>query len=367
MLGPLRHTITKEFLTLMRDPAARQMLLAAPILQVLIFSFAATLEVRNVNVAVINEDAGRWSRELIMRIDASSFIDEIIYLPSTHALVASIEQRQALVALHFPADFSRNAVQGSPAVVQAIFDGRRANAGQIAMTYIQSIVNDIRLDAVSSAAAPLDGAIVRNWFNPNLEYKWFIVPALVATLALIPALLIATLGVARDRELGTFDQLVVSPVSTLEIILGKILPAVLAGMLSGTLVFLLAIYAYKVGFTGSLSLLFLSMIVFVFAVAGIGLAVSAACNTQQQALMGVFSLISPMMITSGFVSPVENMPEALQYVAEINPLKHFMIIVQGSFLKAMTPAELLFSLWPMLVVGSLTVGTAALIIRWRLQ
>lgn len=369
MLGPLRHTMAKEFITLLRDPTSRRLVLGMPFLQVLIFSFAATMDVKHLNIAVVNDDSGRWSHEYIQRVEAASFVDEIISLPSMAGVQGLIDRRDVMLAIHIQSEFSRQIAAGQPGRIQLLIDGRRANAGQITVSYLQGIANtmqmELAVDAAEMGVPPR--AMVRHWFNPNLEYRWFIVPALVATLSFIPALLMSTLGVARDREMGTFDQLVVSPVSTLEIILGKTLPPVLADMMSGFIVFLLAIFAFQVEFTGSVVLLFLSMLVFVFAITGIGLTVSATCNTQQQAMMGMFTLTTPLFITSGFISPVINMPPALQFMAQLNPLRHFLDIVQGSFLKALTPAEIWSSLWPMMLIACVTLAAAASIVRRRVQ
>ena len=368
MLGPLCHTVVKEVLVLLRDPASRAMILGMPIVQLLIFSLAATMEVRNVNVAVVNEDSGHWSREFIQRVDASSFVDEVIYLPSLNDVDQLIDTRDTLLAIRIQDDFSRHVTEGTPATIQVLVDGRRANAGQVAVSYLQSIAGELQFELLaqrSNIAVP--EVQVRHWFNPNLEYRWFIVPALVTTLAFIPAMSISILSVARDRELGTLDQLVVSPVNTLEIILGKALPPVFAAMLSSFIVFILAVFAFQVPFTGNVLILFLSIFVFVFACAGLGLSLSASCNTQQQALMSMFALTVPIFITSGFISPVENMPQALQYFAEINPLKHAMVIVQGCFLQGMTAAEVWRHLWPMLLIGMCTLSAAGAILRWRIQ
>lgn len=362
MLGPLRHTIVKEFLTLIRDPATRQMLIAAPLAQLLVFSFAASMEVRNIHIAMINEDSGRWSQELLLRIEAASFVDAVVVLPSRSGVDKLIDQRKVLLAVHVPADFSRQIDRGGVGQVQLTFDGRRANSGQITYSYIQSIVDEFNGELVTGAMAP-PAAIVRQWFNPNLIYLWFMVPALVATLALIPTFSMSALSVAREREMGTFDQLVVSPVSTPEIILGKLLPAVFAGMSSGVLITILAILVYGIAFTGNMALMLFSMLVFVFAIAGIGLTISSRCNTQQQAFMGLFGCMIFLMVTSGFISPVDNMPDYLQVVAQVNPLKHFLDIVLGSFLQSMTAAEVLDKLWPMVLIGVVTVSTASLLVR----
>lgn len=362
MLGPLRHTIIKEFITLIRDPASRQMLIRAPLAQLLVFSFAASMEVRNIDIAVINEDSGRWSQEMVNRIEAASFVDSIIVLPSSKAVDTLIDRRKVLLAVHLPSDFSRKVENGETGKVQLTFDGRRANTAQITFSYIQNIANELNREmAEGSELYPT--ANVRHWFNPNLIFLWYMVPALVATLTLIPTFSMSALSIAREREMGTFDQLVVSPVSTLEIILGKLLPAVFAGMFSGTVITILALLAYGIAFNGNMALMLLSMLVFTFAIAGMGLIISAICNTQQQAFLGLFGSMVFIMITSGFISPVDNMSEFLQVLAQMNPLRHFLDIVLGSFLKSMTTAEVFASLWPMAMIGVVTVTSASIIVR----
>ncbi|MEZ5573077.1 MAG: ABC transporter permease [Halioglobus sp.] len=368
MFGALRYTVVKEFIVLFRDPASRAMILGMPVIQLLVFSLAATMEVHNVSVAVVNEDGGRWSREFVQRVEASSFVDKVIYLPSLHSVEQLIDTRNVLLAIDIQADFSRDVAAGNPASIQVLVDGRRANAGQVALSYLQTIASELQFELLAQRTdiAPPEVQL-RNWFNPNLEYRWFIVPALVATLAFLPAMSISILSVARDRELGTLDQLVVSPVSIVGIILGKALPPVLAGMISSSIVFLLAVFAFQVPFTGNVLMLFLAILVFVFSCSGIGLAISAGCNTQQQALMSLFTFTVPLFITSGFITPVENMPEALQHFSQINPLKHILIIVHGCFLQAMTAAEVWHHLWPMILIGTFTVSVASAVLRWRIQ
>jgi ABC-2 type transport system permease protein len=368
MLGTLSHMLVKEFIVLMRDPASRVMVIGAPLLQLLVFSFAATLEVRNINVAIVNDDMGSASYEFIQRVEAASFVDELIFLTSIDSVDSLINTREALLAIHFQANFSRDLAAGTAAPIQVLVDGRRANAGQIAFSYLQDIAEKLQVDlGASTNTQTLPDVSVRYWYNPNLEFRWFIVPALVTTLAFIPAISISILGVVRDRELGTLDQLVVSPVSTLQIILAKALPSVFAGMLSSAMITLLAVFAYQIPFTGSVWIMFVSLAVFVFSCTGLGLMISAGVNTQQQATIGMFTTTVPIFITSGFFSPVENMPIFMQVFSEINPLKHAMIIVQGSFLQGITFVEAWSNIWPMILFGAVTLSLAGLLLRWRIQ
>ena len=369
MLTRLLASIVKEMLSVARDPRSRQMVTFAPLAQVLVFTFAATLEVRNVDIAVLNQDNGRWSHELVQRVQASSFIGRLGHVASPIELRATIERGDTLLGLHFPADFSRAVAAGETAVVQVIVDGRRANAGQISMAYLGDITRDLGLELQRVDHPELEPpvAAVRHWYNPNLEYRWFILPSLGATLSMMIALMLTVLSIARERELGTYDQLLVSPTTPLEIVASKIIPALLFGFLLCCVVFLLAVWLFGIPFAGSAGMLLLGLLCFLFAVAGIGLTISSVSTTQQQAMLGLFFAMVPLMLISGFVTPVENMPQWLQYVAELSPLKHMIILIQGAFLKGMTHAEMLDNTWPLALIGVVSCTVAAVLVRARME
>jgi ABC-2 type transport system permease protein len=368
MFGQLRYVITKEFLTFFRDPATRRVLLLMPIVQLIVYAFAANLEVRNVNIGIINQDQGQWSYELIQRVTAASFVSDVFYYPSTEALNTAISHRKVLLALNFQADFSRLIDAGSTAPLQIILDGRRANSGQIAQSYLSTISAGLNAQIALARGAPAmtTEVNVRHWFNPNLVYRWFIVPATVAIMSMMTPLMMASLSIARERELGTFDQLLVAPLSSAQIIIGKVMPCLIAGIISGCLTTALAIFAFGIPFEGNMTMLLTSMPVFVLAITGYGLVMSSMCATQQQAMMGVVFSMIPFILTSGFITPVENMPAALQAFAEINPLKHFILIVQGSFLKSLSPRDLFIHLQPLLLIALTTLAAATLVLRNRM-
>ena len=367
MNSRLRAQIVKELLSFLRDPRARLLLVGPPLVQLLVFSFAATLEVRNVDIAVFNEDAGRASYELLARIEASSFIDDVLPVRSARQLASLIDRRQVLVALHLPVDFSRDVSAGRPARVQLIVDGRRANSGQIAAAYLSAIVAGFGSEAEAVTSNAASAAAVRHWFNPNLAYQWFIVPSLAGILAMLISLVMTALSIARERELGTFDQLLVSPARPLEIVIAKMIPALIVGTLLASLMVAAGILLFRIPFTGSYLLLLLSLVVFILSVVGIGLMISSICETQQQAILGVFAATTPIVLISGFATPVENMPQVLQRLAEASPLKHFLIIVQGSFLKSLPSGDVFANLWPMAVIAVVTLSMAILIVQRRLR
>ncbi|MEE8245570.1 MAG: ABC transporter permease [Pseudomonadales bacterium] len=367
MLHPLLTLIRKEFLSYFRDPLTRGILIGPPLLQLVVFSSAATLEVSNVNIAILNEDSGRWSSELIARIDASSFVNELIYVDSSTELTGMIDRSEILMGIHYPSDFSRDVVAKTPASLQVILDGRRANAAQVAFGYVSTVAGDLGIELRESVEGLPPQTAVRHWFNPNLDYQWFIVPSLAAMLAMMISIIVTSLSIARERELGTFDQLLVSPISPLQIIIGKSVPPMLIGAALSTVMVLAAILLFRVPFSGSFLLLIGSLFLFVLSVVGLGLSISSVCGTQQQAILGAFAIVVPIILTSGFATPVENMPEWLQLVAEANPLKHFLIIVQGSFLKAPPVGVVAANAIPLALIAAVTLSMATFFVRGRLQ
>lgn len=361
----LRAQFVKEILSVLRDPRSRMVVFVPPILQLLVFAFAATLEVRNVDIAVYNQDAGRWSHELVQRLGSARFISHVRHVDNPQRLHQLIDRGEVIAALAIPADFSRTVAAGGGRA-QVLVDGRRSNSGQITVAYLSAIAAEIGAGALSDVQAPAP-VVVRHWFNPNLVYRWFIVPGLTGILALFSALLITSLSIARERELGTFDQLLVSPTSTPEIIISKSLPALAIGTLLGLFMIGAGVFLFGIPFTGSFGLLLASLVLFILSVVGIGLMISAVSATQQQAILGAFAIGVPAVLMSGFATPVENMPVALQWMAQAIPLTHFLVIVEGTFLKAMPATDILANLWPLAVIAMATLTLATALVRSRLQ
>jgi ABC-2 type transport system permease protein len=367
MITRLSAQIIKELLSLLRDPKSRLTLVVPPLLQLFIFSFAVTLDVTNVSVAVLNDDAGRWSQEVIQRIQGAGFVGSLVYVERPEELAAVIDKREVIAAIQFPADFSRAVGAGSPAVAQVILDGRRGNSAQIAFGYMNDIAMQLGAELVRTAGGQMPEVATRNWFNPNLIYRWFLVPSLSGMLAMMIALVVTSLSIARERELGTFDQLLVSPARPIEIVIGKTVPALLLGTLLGSVMISAGVFAFGIPFTGSVAWLFASLMLFILSIVGIGLMVSAVCRTQQQAILGTFSMVIPITLISGFTTPIENMPNWLQFFAQASPLKYYLIIVRGTFLRALPAADILASMWPMALIAVVTLSSAIVIVRRNLQ
>lgn len=351
--------VIKELQALLQDPQSRTILIMPVILQLALFPFAATLEVTNNTLVVLNEDNGVAGTELLQRFSKAKAFSELRIVHNPADLRRFIDNQSALIALHFPADFSRNLAAGRSASCQVLLDGRRSNSGQIAFGYIQEIIQNYseELQKHPKQTTPVR-LIFRHWFNPNLDYVRHIVPSLVAIITTVSALIVTSLSVAREKEQGTFDQLLVSPLTPGMIMIGKTLPALLIAMTQASIILLAGIFIYQIPFVGSFGLLYLSMVFYILALAGFGLLISSICATQQQSFLGTFCFIMPTILLSGFVSPVENMPLGLQYLDWLNPLKHFIVIVKGVFLKDMSLHLLLPNLWPLVAIAIVTLGAA---------
>jgi ABC-2 type transport system permease protein len=366
MLSRILALIVKEMQMLLQDKQSRAILIVPVLLQLALFPFAATLEVKNNTLAVYNEDSGRESTELIQRFSRAEAFPELLALHSDAEVRRAVDNQQALIVLRFGPEFSRDVAAGRLPKVQAILDGRRSNSGQIALGYVQQIINDYAGErlALQQKTAP-SALVVRHWFNPNLDYVYHILPCLVAIITSINALVVTGLSVAREREQGTLDQLLVSPLTPAMIMIGKIIPAILVALVQGTIILLGAVFVYRIPFEGSLLLLYGSMVFYCLALAGFGLLISSICATQQQAFLGVFSFVMPAILLSGYASPIDNMPAWLQYLDWVNPMRHFIVIVKGIFLKDIGLASLLPSLYPLLVIAVCTLSAAGWMFRRR--
>ncbi len=369
MSGRIFALIVKELLTLFRDRRGRLILIGPPVLQLVVFAFAATLEVKNVSVAVFNQDHGKHGYEIVQRLSGSPTFTEIRFVDNLSALRPLIDRQKVMATLYIPADFSRNIEAGEPATLQVILDGRRSNAAQIVNGYITQLVADYERAILAARPHLLPSTVIvaRNWFNENLLYLWFTVPSLVGILAMLITLMVTSLSVARERELGTFDQLLVSPLTPAEILFGKTVPAVLVGMGEGLLIFAVGTGVFGVPFTGSFLLLLFALFIFVMSVVGVGLFLSALSQTQQQAILGAFIFMVPAVTLSGYAAPVENMPHWLQVASWANPLKHFLITLKGLFLKNMPFMDVWANTWPLLVIGALTLALAGWFFTQRLE
>jgi ABC-2 type transport system permease protein len=360
--------IVKELFAAFRDPKTRIAFIIPPLMQVFLYSYAATLEVTNVPVAVFNEDWGEASRQLIARFERASAFSDIIYLKSEDEVRHAIDTQQAMIAVHIGQDFSRKLAAKQQAPVQIILDGRRSNSAQILSGYVNTILTQFAASYMTGEvqAPAVSDAVDRSWYNPNREYRTAMIPALVGTLSMTTVLFVIVMSVARERELGTFEQLLVSPLLPIEIIIGKAVPGLIIGVFVATGISLVVTQVFGIALTGSIFVLYAGLIVFLLAIIGIALFISSLASTQQQAMLGAMVYMMPAMMLSGFMSPVQNMPDWLKPLALLNPLTHFLVIVRGVFLRDMPMALVAERIWPMLIIATFTLSAATWLFRRRL-
>jgi|ERR1700704_4692764 ABC-2 type transport system permease protein len=358
--------IRKEVLAVFRDPRNRAALILPPILQLFLFSFTGTLEVKHVRLGVWNQDYGQVANELIERLSASPNFDRIEFAHSRKELQQMIDDQRVLLAMNFQPDFTRKFQEAKAAPLQLIADGRKSNASQIAQGYVIQVVNQFVSEQRQSDSGASVQIVQRNWFNPNLDYIWFTLPSLAVMITLQICLNVTAMSVAREREMGTFDQLLVSPMQPLEIMAGKSIPALILGLVEATIFILITVFLFRIPFHGSVLFLYLSLAVFITAMIGIGLSISSIAVTQQQALLGIMTILLPAVLLSGYAAPIENMPDWLQPLTYANPLRYMMVVTKGVFLKDMPPLEILNNTWPMAIIAVFTLSFATWLFRRRL-
>lgn len=360
--------IVKELWAVLRDPKSRIVLFVPPLMQLFIFTFATTLDVKNVDIGLLDRSSGAHSAELVQRIAGSPNFRQIVRLRSFDELERAIDNQQVIAAVVIDGDFDRRLDRGQPATIGAVLDGRRSNAAQIVSGYLTQIAGQMGADLVARPGRELSaGSAITNWYNPSLDFIWFTLPSLVAIITAVSGLAITSQSVARERELGTFDQLMVSPLRVHEILIGKMVPPFIIGMINGSVYLVVAPLVFGVPFTGSLLLFFLSLAIYLIALIGLGMLISSASQTQQQAFLGVFLVMTPLMLLSGYAAPIDNMPEWLQVVTYLDPARYFLIIVQGLFLKAMPAGAVFHQLWPLVLIAIVTLSASAWLFRARME
>lgn len=368
MWGRLRALIAKEFLAVWKDKKSRVVIIVPPLIQLLVFGYAASFDVNHVATAVYNEDNGIAARELIARFEGSPSFEVVSRLSREAEIRDLIDPKDASLVIHIGQTFSRDIMARRPARVQLIVDGRESNTALIILGYASRIVADFNNDWLRAHGEALPPArlVVRSWFNPNLESRWFIVPGIVALLTLVVTMVVTALTVAREREVGTFEQLLVTPFRPFEILIGKSVPALVIGLAEGTVIVAIAVFWFGVPLRGDLLLLYAGLFLYILAVIGVGLMVSSISRTQQQAILGAFLFVVPAIILSGFATPIANMPPLIQDLTLINPMRYFLVIVRGTFLEGL-PAALVYDLlWPMALIATVTLAGAGWMFRHRL-
>jgi ABC-2 type transport system permease protein len=341
------HMVRKELIELRSDPRLFGLVILAPILQLTMLGYAATTDVRDVPMVVIDNDRSVQSRDLITRFDASQNFLVVDALPSLDGVEAYLDEGRAWMALSIPTGYGERIRTGQPVSVQVVADGTDASSTNVALGYAGTLIATYgrELAAASGRAQPepLIGADVRVWFNPQLESRDFMIPGIVALLLLVITTNLSSMAIVREKELGTLEQLNVTPLARWQLIAGKLLPYAGIGMLDVLLVVGVAVYWFEIPVRGSMLLLLAMSLVYLLTTLGLGLFVSTISSTQQQAMMTTtFFLLLPMVFLSGFVFPIENMPGWIQPITYLIPLRYFLVIVRDIFLKGVG----LETFWP---------------------
>jgi drug efflux transport system permease protein len=334
----LLHVIRKEFLELRQDPRLFSIVIIAPIVQLTMLGYAATTDIRNVPMLVIDEDSSSESRDLVSRFESSGNFVVVDRMSSSARIDEYLDSGRAWMALQIPSDYSDRVRAGQPTTIQVVADGTDANSTNVALGYAGTLIAAFNRELMAKTGrgrvVPLVSADVRVWFNPQLESKDFMIPGIIALLLLVVTTNLSSMAIVRERELGTLEQLNVTPIARWELILGKMLPYALIGLIDVLLVVVVALFWFEVPLRGSFFLLIAMCLVYLLTTLGLGLFVSTISATQQQAMMTAsFFFLIPMVFLSGFVFPIENMPAIVQPVTYLIPLRYFLVILRGIFLK----------------------------------
>ncbi len=350
-LQRLRSLVRKEFLELRMNPRLFGLVIIAPILQLTMLGYAATTDVRDVPLVVADGDRSKASRELVARFDASPNFTVVDTVTTVSEIEPYLERGRASLALSVPRGYGESVEARRPVRVQVVADGTDANSTTVALGYATSLIGgyaqDLALAGLEGAPAattmPGIDARIRVWFNPQLESRFFMIPGVLALILMIVTANLASMAIVREKELGTLEQINVTPLRRWELIVGKLLPYGVIGLVDVVLVVAVAVLWFEVPLRGSLALLFGMSLLYVLCTLALGLFISTISDTQQQAMMtATFFFLTPMIYLSGFIFPIENMPQVIQPFTYLIPLRYFLVIVRGIFLKGIG----LDLLWP---------------------
>ena len=351
MLERIRHMLIKEFLQVFRDPKTRAVIFVVPLVQTLVFGYAVTTDVHDVPTALLDFDRSVESRELAARFVGTGYFRIVAHPADAAGARDLVDRGRAQAVLRVDRGFGADLRSGRTAAAQLLVDGTDSNTAGIVVDYGSRIVARFARDVLDArlgrlrdgaASAPAIDLEMRAWFNENLESRNFYVPGVIAILVLLITLLLTSMAVVREKEIGTMEQIIVTPIRPVEFILGKTLPFALIGFADVLLITTLGVFWFDVPIRGSLLLLFVATGLYLMTTLGLGLWISTVSETQQQAMMSAFFVYFPAVLLSGFMFPIANMPESIQVLTWLNPLRYFLVIVRGIFLKGVGPAVL----WP---------------------
>lgn len=356
--------VRKELLALFKDPSNRVLLFVPALLQALLFGYGATYDLTHVPYAVLDQNRGAASSQLLARLDGTGVFERVATLTSSDQIAGMIDRNEAILVIAVPPGFDAALAAGEQTALQLILDGRNSATAGAAAAYVSSVVSGYNQ---SLGNAPVIEIVRRAWFNPNLESRWNMMPSLIASLSMMQTLMLAALTVAREREQGTFDQLLVTPLTPLQILIGKALPSILVGLIQSSIIFLITLFWFQIPMQGSIWLLYFGLLTFTIASVGIGLSISAVSLTMQQAMLYTFMLVMPLTLLSGLLTPVRNMPAILQVATYANPLRFGIDIVRRVYLEGATLADVAPNFLPLFAIAAVTLPLAGWLFRNRLS
>ena len=371
------HIIKKEFLQFKRDPKMFAVILIAPVIQLIFLGYAATLDVNIAHTLVYDQDQTVESRKFIESFTSSGFFKIDYYADNYTQLTQKLDKGNIILALVIPKDFSKKIQRRETSPVQAIFNGSDGNTASIVAGYVAKIVQDYAQNIVlntmdkSGRKIILVGRIepeIRVWYNPQLLTRHFMVPGIVGLLLSIITLILTSLGIVKEKEIGTLEQLIVTPIKPWQLIIGKLVPFVILGFVAVVIVLTAMTYIFDIPVRGSVPFLFLCSLFYILSTLGLGLFVSTISKTQQQAMMiAIFGIMMPMVYLSGFAFPIENMPKIIQYISYFIPLRYFITIIRGVILKGIGFKELWQEATVLLFMGIAILFLSSLRFRKKLE
>jgi len=372
MFNRVRYLFVKELTQVLRDKRMRMTLIIPPLFQLIIFGYAANLDVKQIRTAVRDLEQSVESRDLIARLGSSKYF-EIVAFPQTPEQIESlIKKGDIVLSIEIPSDFSRKLKKGDTATVQIIFDGTESNTVMIALGYANQILSEFstfillkRLNRAGMMDFEEAGVELRHriWFNPNFESRLFYIPGVIASIAFLIPIILTAQAIVREREIGTLEQIMVTPIRSWELMVGKTLPFAMIGLLDVVMIALIGVFWFEVPLRGNPFVLLLGAVLFLMSSIGVGLFISTISTTQQQSQISTFFFSMPAFTLSGFAFPIENMPQWIQYITYANPLRYFLVIIRGVFLKA----NGLDILWPQMAALAVLGGFMILLSSLRFQ
>lgn len=364
----IKHMLIKEFIQIFRDPRMKGVIFMMPIIQLFVFGYAVTTDVKNIRTLVYDMDNSVASRELISRFAKSGYFDVVEYTDRDSRIRDLMDRGETGAVLRINNGFENDLRGGRAAQLQIIVDGTDSNTAGIVLNYSSTIagqfsnkvlVERLTRDTGRSVDASRVQLQTRAWFNENLESRNFYVPGVIAIIVMLITLMLTSMAVVREKEIGTMEQIMVTPITSIEFILGKTVPFALIGFADVVLITLLGVFWFEVPIRGSLVLLFVATALYLLTTLAIGLFISTVSQTQQQAMMSTFFFYFPAVLLSGFMFPIANMPVVVQWLTYLNPLRYFLVIIRGVFLKGVGPGVLWPEILALAVMGRVALWLAA--------